>query len=123
MFVKENIIPHIRDCKTLKETCNMLKGLYETTNTNWILLLRTKLLSLKMEENENISNFISCVKDLSDKLGDIGAKVSSTDLVAFTLNGLVKDYEIFVSSLSAREKQFFYMRRRGRRALIWALVV
>ncbi len=75
----------------------MLKGLYETTNTNWILFLKTKFLSLKVEANENISNFISNVKYLRDKLGDIGEKVSSTDLVAITLNGLVQDYQIFVS--------------------------
>ena len=91
MSVKDNIIPHIKYCKTSKETWDTLKGLYETTNTNRILFLKTKLLSLKMEANENISNFISCVKDLSDKLGDIGEKVSSTDLVTIILNGLVQD--------------------------------
>lgn len=57
-----------------------------------------------MEASENISNFISRVKDLSDKLGDIGEKVSITDLVTITLNGLVQDYQIFVSSLSTRDK-------------------
>ena len=57
-----------------------------------------------MEADENISNFISRVKDLSDKLGDIGEKVSNTDLVTIILNGLVQDYQIFVSSLAAREK-------------------
>ena len=104
MSVKDNIIPHIRDCKTSKETWDTLKGLYETTNTNRILFLKTKLLSLKIEANESISNFISRVKYLSDKLGDIGEKVSNTDLVTIILNGLVQDYQIFVSSLAAREK-------------------
>jgi len=46
----------------------------------------------------------SRVKDLSDKLGDIGEKVSHTDLVTIILNGLMEDYQIFVSSLEAREK-------------------
>jgi len=85
MFIKDNIIPHIRDWKTSKETWDMLKGLYETTNINRILFWRLSFLSLKMEANENISNFVSCVKDLRDKLGDIGVKVSSTDLVIITL--------------------------------------
>ena len=44
------------------------------------------------------------MSDLSDKLGDIGEKVSNTDLVTIVLNGLVKDYQIYVSSLAAREK-------------------
>ena len=72
MSVKDNIIPHIRDCKTSKETWDVLKGLYKTSNANRILFLKTQLLSIKMEANESISNFVSIIKDLSDKLGDIG---------------------------------------------------
>jgi hypothetical protein len=87
-----------------KETWDVLKGLYETTNANQILFLKTKLLSIKMEANESISNFISPIKDLSDKLGDIGEKVSNSDLVTITLKGLVQDYQVFISSLSARPK-------------------
>ena len=34
MSVKDNIIPHIRDSKTPKETWDVLKGLYETSNEN-----------------------------------------------------------------------------------------
>jgi hypothetical protein len=76
MSVTDNIIPRIRDCKTSKETWDVLKGLYETTNANQILFLKTKILSIKMEANESISNFISRIKDLSGKLDDIGEKVS-----------------------------------------------
>jgi hypothetical protein len=103
MSVKDNIIPHIRDCKTSKEMWDVLKGLYETSNANQILFLKTKLLSIKMEANESISNFVSRIKDLSDKLGDIGEKVSSSDLVTITLKGLVQDYKVFISALSARQ--------------------
>ena len=102
MSVKDNIIAHIRDCKASKETWDMLKCLYGTKNTNEILFLKTKLLSLKMESNKNISSFISRVKDLSHKLRDTDEKVSSIDFDTITLNGLVKDYQIFVSSLSSK---------------------
>ena len=102
MSVKDNIIPHIRDCETSKATWDTLKGLYETTNANRILFLKTKLLSIKMDANESISNFVSRIKDFSDKLGDIGEKVSSTDLVTVALKGLVPDYKVFISALSAR---------------------
>ena len=81
-----------------------LKGLYETTNENHILFLKTKLLSIKMEANESISNFVSRIKDLSNKLGDIGEKVSSRDLVTVALKGLVQDYKVYISALSARQK-------------------
>eukprot|EP00253_Pinus_taeda_P020335 PITA_20335 len=102
MSVKDNIIPHVRDCETSKATWDTLKGLYETTNANRILFLKTKLLSIKMDANESISNFVSRIKDFSDKLGDIGEKVSSTDLVTVALKGLVPDYKVFISALSAR---------------------
>ena len=38
MLVKDNIIPHIRDCETSKATWDTLKGLYETTNANRIFI-------------------------------------------------------------------------------------
>ena len=104
MSIKDNIIPHITNCTTSKETWDTLKGLYQTTDANWVLFLKTKLLSIKMEANEGVSKFISRIKELSDKLGDIGEVVESFDLVTATLKGLVPDYKVFISALAAREK-------------------
>jgi len=102
MFIKDSIIPHILYCETSKETWDILKGLYEKSNENKVLFLKPKLLSIKMEANESISTFISRIKDLSDKLGDIGEELSSFDLVTITSKGLVKDYKLFISALVAR---------------------
>ena len=93
MSVKDNIIPHIRDCKTSKETWEVLKDLYETSNSNQILSLKTKLLSMKMETNETITTYVSRIKDLCDQLSAIGDKVSDTDMVTIALKGLIKDYQ------------------------------
>ena len=54
-----------------------------------------------MEANKSVSKFISYVKYLSDKLGDIGEVVHSTDLVTNTLKGLLQDYKFFISTLVA----------------------
>jgi hypothetical protein len=99
MLVKDNIIPHIRKCKTFHETWEVLKGLY-----NWVLFLKNKLFSIKMEENENISNFLSRIKEMKVKLSDTGEKISSTDLVTIMLNGTLDKYQIFINSLAARGK-------------------
>ena len=104
MSVKDNIILHIRDCKTSNEAWEVLKGLYETTNSNWILFLKTKLLSMKMEANENIVTYVSRIKYLCDQLNAIGDKVSNYDMFTITLKGLIKDYQYFVSSLGGRAK-------------------
>lgn len=81
-----------------------LKDLYETKNKNHVLFLKSKILSIRMEENEYVVAFISQIKELKDKLGDIGENISNIDLVTITLNGMKEDYQIFITSLVAREK-------------------
>ena len=103
MSVKDNIIPHIKNFKTSKDTWDKLKGLYETSDSNRILFLKTKLLSIKMDVNEiTMNKYLSRIKDFTYNLGDIGEEVSSTDLVSITLKGLLPDYKIFISALAAR---------------------
>ena len=79
MSIKDNIILHITNCMTSKATWDTLKGLHQITDVNRVLFLKTKLLSIKMEANGGVNKFISCIKELSDKLGDIGEFVESFD--------------------------------------------
>jgi hypothetical protein len=104
MSVKDNIIPHIREATTSAATWTTLKALYETSNTNHILFLKTKLLGIKMDGNESVSSFLGRIKEVKDKLVNIGETVSNTDLVTITLNGMLEDYQMFITGLAAREK-------------------
>jgi hypothetical protein len=104
MSVKDSIIPHIRDATTSAATWTTLKALYETSNTNRILFLKTKLLGIKMDGNESVSSFLGRIKEVKDKLVNIGETVSNTDLVTITLNGMLEDYHMFITGLTAREK-------------------
>jgi hypothetical protein len=104
MSVKDNIIPHIRDATTSAATWTTLKTLYETSNTNRILFLKTKLLGIKMDGNESVSSFLGCIKEVKDKLVNIGETISNTDLVTITLNGMLEDYHMFIIGLAARQK-------------------
>ena len=103
MSVKDNIIPHIRNSTTSKDRWDKLKGLYETSDSNRILFLKTKLLSIKMDVNETMNTYLSHIKYFGDNVGDIGEEVSSTDLVFITLKGLLPGYKVFISSLAARQ--------------------
>jgi hypothetical protein len=104
MFVKDSIIPHIREATTSTATWTTLKALYETSNTNRILFLKTKLLGIKMDGNESVSSFLGRIKEVKDKLVNIGETISNTDLVTITLNGMLDDYHMFITGLTAREK-------------------
>ena len=48
--------------------------------------------------------FLSRIKELKDKLIEIGEKVSNTDLVTITLKGMLEEYHMFITSLATWEK-------------------
>ena len=72
MSVKHLVICHIKDISTSNGTWSALKGLYEIANSNRILFLKRKLLSIKIEVTESVSKFLSRIKELRDKLADVG---------------------------------------------------
>lgn len=51
--------------------------------------MKSKILYIKMEENEYVSAFISRIKYLKDRLGDIGESILSTHPLKITLNGML----------------------------------
>jgi hypothetical protein len=57
-----------------------------------------------MDGNESVSSFLGRIKEVKDKLVNIGETVSNTDLVTITLNGMLEDYHMFITGLAAREK-------------------
>ena len=96
LSVKDCIIPHIRDYKTVPEIWKMLKDLCEVKNTNRLLFLKRNILSIKMEENESISSFISWIKEVKYKLNDIDHTVANDDMVIITMNGTRDDYQMLI---------------------------
>lgn len=58
-----------------------------------------------MEANETVATFISRIKELKNKLGDINEVVLDTDLVTITMNGMTDEYHMFITGLNAREKE------------------
>jgi hypothetical protein len=57
-----------------------------------------------MDGNESVSSFLGRIKEVKDKLVNIGETISNTDLVTITLNGMLEDYHMFITGLTAREK-------------------
>ena len=57
-----------------------------------------------MKKHENIPTYFSRIKDLCDRLTAIGDKVFNYDMVTITLKGLIKDYNVFNSSLGVITK-------------------
>eukprot|EP00253_Pinus_taeda_P025231 PITA_25231 len=104
MSVKHCIIPHIRECKSASEIWRILKDLYEIMTTNRVSILKSKILSLRMEENETVDVFIARIKYLKNKLAHIGETVADTDLVTISMYGVTDDYKMFITGINAKEK-------------------
>lgn len=113
MFVKDNIVFHIRDWATSQATWETLKKFYETMNINKVLLFKKSSFSIRLEVKESITDFLSRIKEISDKLGIVGENISNTNLVTNTsntnvvtntLNGISNDCLMFIFGHSVREK-------------------
>ena len=104
MSVKDNVIVHIRDCKTSADIWTKIKSLYETQNTSRVLALKSKLFSMRMDERETATAFVVLIKDVKDRLGAIKVTVPDEDLVAITMNRMRDEFQTFITGLSAREK-------------------
>jgi hypothetical protein len=104
MSIKYRIIPHIREATTSAATWTTLKALYETSNKNCILFLKTQLLGIKKDGNESVSSFLGRIKEVRDNLVNTGETTSNTILVTITLNGMLEDHHMFITGLVAREK-------------------
>ena len=48
MSVKDYIIPHIRECKSVSDIWMVLKDMYEIRNMNRLMVLKRNIMSIKM---------------------------------------------------------------------------
>jgi hypothetical protein len=77
--------------------------LYQSTNENWKMVLREKL-NIKMTKAENVVTYLTRLTQVGDDLGVVGEATVDSDLVRTTLNGVSKQWVVFVEGIVAREK-------------------
>jgi hypothetical protein len=68
------------------------------------MVLREKLKSIKMTKAENVVTYLTRLTQVRDELGAMGEAITDSDLVRTTLNGVSKQWVVFVESIVAREK-------------------
>ena len=80
-----------------------LTNLYQSSNENQKMVLREKLISMHMNKGENMTTYLTRITQVRDELGAIGEVIQSAELVYTTLNGVTKQWVVFVEPLVARE--------------------
>jgi hypothetical protein len=102
--IKDHLIHHLTGKTHAYEMWESLTKLYQSTNENQKMVLREKLKSIKMTKAENVVTYLTRLTQVSDELGDVGEAIVDSDLVRTTLNGVSKQWVVFVEGIVAREK-------------------
>jgi hypothetical protein len=68
------------------------------------MVLREKLKNIKMTKVGNVVTYLTRLTQVRDELGAVGEAIADSDLVRTTLNGVSKQWAIFVEGIVAREK-------------------
>lgn len=82
-----------------------LINLYEKKAPNQKRVLKTKLKYINLEKGESNLSFFSKILQIRDQLLMAGVKVDDDDLVQAVFDGLPPSWEVFLSSIIARENQ------------------
>jgi hypothetical protein len=102
--IKDHLIPHLTGKTHAYEMWESLTKLYQSTNENRKIVLREKLKSIKMTKAENVVTYLTRLTQVRDELGAVGEAIADSDLVRTTLNGVSKQWAVFVDDIVAREK-------------------
>lgn len=83
---------------TTSEIWNSLKRAYDSKTTTRIMGHQTQL-QCKKKDGLTISQYLSQIKDITDKFFAIGEPISYRDHLAHILDGLGSEYNAFVTSI------------------------
>jgi hypothetical protein len=101
--IKDHFIPHVTGKGNAYEMWESLTKLYQFKNENRKMVLREKLKSIKMTKAENVVTYLTKLTQVRDELGAIGEAIVDYELVRTTLNGVSKQWVVFVEGIMARE--------------------
>jgi len=102
--IKDHLISNVTGKENSYEMWEFLTKLYQSTNENRKMVLREKLKNIKMTKAENVVTYLTRLTQVRDELGAVGEAIADSDLVRTTLNGVSKQWAVFVEGIVAREK-------------------
>jgi hypothetical protein len=101
--IKDHLIPHVTGKINAYEMWESLTKLYQSTNENRKMVLREKLKSIKMTKAENVVTYLTRLTQVRDELGVVREVIADNELVRTALNGVTKQWVVFVEGIVARE--------------------
>ena len=100
--IKDHVIPHVTEKSNAYEMWDSLTKLYQSSNENRKMVLREKLKGIKMTKAENFTTYLTKITQVRYEIGIVGEVVADSELVRTALNGLTKQWIVFVEGIVAR---------------------
>ena len=92
----------ITSCQTPKEAWDTLRGHFERDTLANKLFLKKKYFRCEMKEGESLTEHLKRMKELTDKLGAIGAIIEEEDQIVTLLGSLPSSYATIVTALETK---------------------
>lgn len=105
LSVETHIYAHIQTATSALEIWNILKHLYEDRGLSRRITLLRELISTRLEDSDNMNDYIGKLKSTSNKLTGIGFELSSEWLGAIMLAGLTEDYRPLIMGIETNNEQ------------------
>ncbi|KAL5719956.1 hypothetical protein ACHQM5_012675 [Ranunculus cassubicifolius] len=99
--IHESVLPYTIGCCSSKQLWDLMEKRFANLSQAHVHQLKFELQSLKQGDS-SISTYLQTIKSVADALAAAGSPLSDSDLVSHTLNGLSKDFDVFVTSIRVR---------------------
>lgn len=97
--IADSHLEYVQDKRRAKEMFDSLKGAFERKSVASQLYLRKKLITLKMDEADDMSDHFLVFDKTVRQLKSIGGKLEDLDIICYLLLSLPKSYDNLVTAL------------------------
>src|SRR6218665_2710615 len=104
LTVEDNQLVHnICNCTIAKDMWKQLQKAHERSNLSSKMNLKKKLYKMRLQDDQNLQEYISAVLRLVEQLRGVGEEVSDQQVATLLLCGLPDEYETLITALEARD--------------------
>jgi hypothetical protein len=87
--VKDHLIPHISEKKSVREMFVAMTNHFQSNNTNRKMVLREKVKDTKMTRLDTMTCYLTKITQVHDQLATVGEVTLDEELVRMALNGFL----------------------------------
>src|SRR6218665_3478252 len=98
LTVEDNQLVHICNCTSAQDMWKQLQQVRERSNLSSKMYLIKKLYKMRLQDDQNMQEYISAVLRLVEQLRGVGEEVSDQQIATLLLCGLPDEYETLIKA-------------------------